>query len=199
MTGSHRAARSVYVYSDETGQQSRGAWLVVAAIAITDDRKQIERQLQEIERRSGKALDDWHISRPKTLRRYFDEALAIERLARAIHFRVYERIEPVDYHGYGIATILDVADLFQPVSIATFIPEGFNRSTRDRLERVARSRFDRAKVWSGGFYGCSIVRLADAVAGLIGENRFRTGSKKHFPEFASALFIELKTKPPGCM
>jgi hypothetical protein len=91
---------------------------------------------------------------------------------------------------------LDVADLFQPVSIATFMPEGFTRSTRDRLEHAPRRRFDRAKVWSGGFHGCSIVRFADAVAGLIGEDLFRAGSKKHFPELVSSSFVELKNETP---
>lgn len=196
MTGSHRAARSVYVYSDETGQQSRGKWLVVVAVVITDHRKQIERQLEDVESKSGKELDDWHVCRPKPLRRYLSQALAIDRLASAVHFRVYERVEPVDYHGYGIMTVLDVADLFQPVSMATFIPEGFTRSTRDRLERAARSRFHRATVWSGGFYGCSIVRFADAVVGLIGEDRFRASSNKHFPELVSSSFVELKNETP---
>jgi hypothetical protein len=196
MTGSQRAARSVYVYSDETGQQSRGAWLVVAAVVITGHRKQIERQLEHIEQRSGKRLDDWYICRPKPRRRYLHESLAIDGLASGIHFRVYERIEPVDYHGYCIATVLDVADLFEPVSTATFIPEGFTRFTRDRLERAARRRFHRVQVWSSGFYGCSIVRFADAVAGLIGEDLFRAGSKKHFPELVSSSFVELKNETP---
>jgi hypothetical protein len=91
---------------------------------------------------------------------------------------------------------LDVADLFQPVSTATFTPEGFTRSTRDRLERAARRRFDRVRVWSDGFYGCSIVGLADAVAGLIGEDLFRAGSKKHFPELVSSLFVDLEKRNP---
>jgi hypothetical protein len=195
MTGSHRAARSVYVYSDETGQQSRGAWLVVAAVAITEHRKAIERQLEDIERRSEKGLDDWHICKPKHLRRYLDEALAIERLANAVHFRVYERIKPADYHGYCIETILDVAELFQPVC-AVFVPEGFPRSTRERLKSAARNRFDRTEVWSGRFRGCSLVRFADAVVGLIGQDRFRARSPKHFPELVRPSFVELKNETP---
>jgi hypothetical protein len=195
MAGSQRAARSVYVYSDETGQQSRGRWLVVAAVAITEHRKAIERQLEEIERRSEKRLDDWHICKPRNLRRYLNEALAIERLASAVHFRVYERIKPVDYHGYCIETIVDVAELFRPVS-AVLVPEGFPRSTRDRLEVVARRRFDRTEVWSGSFRGCSLIRFADAVVGLIGQDRFRIGSPKHFPELVSPSFVELKNETP---
>jgi hypothetical protein len=195
MTGSHRAARSVYVYSDETGQQSRGAWLVVAAVVITEYRKQIERQVEDIERRSEKRLDDWHLSKPKHLRRCFNEALAIDGLTSAVHFRVYERIKPADYHGYCIETILDVAELFRPVS-AVFMPEGFPRPARERLERSARDRFDRAEVWSGRFQGCSLVRFADAVVGLIGQDRFKPGGPKHFPELVSPLFVELKNETP---
>jgi hypothetical protein len=196
MTGSQRAARSVYVYSDETGQQSRGAWLVVAAVAITDHRKAIERQLEEIERRSAKNHLDWYRCDGRRVRRYLEEALAIDGLDRAVHFRVYEHIEPVDYHGYGIATALDVADLFQPVSTVTFVPEGFTRATRERLESAARRRFRRPRVWSDGFHGCSIVRLADAAAGLIGEHLFRPGSKRHFPDLVSSSFVELKNETP---
>jgi hypothetical protein len=196
MSGSQRAARSVYVYSDETGQQSRGAWLVVAAVAITEHRNAIERQLEDIERRTDKQHFDWHRCDAKRVRRYLEEALAIELLDRAVHFRAYEQIEPVDYHGYGIATVLDVADLFQPVSSVTFTPEGFTRSTRERLQSAARRRFRRPRVWSDGFHGCSIVRFADAVAGLIGEHLFRPGSKRHFPELVSSSFVELKNETP---
>ena len=196
MTGSHRAARSVYVYSDETGQQSRGAWLVVAAVAITEHRHAIERQLEDIEQRTGKNHQDWYRCDGKRVRRYLEHALAIDGLDRAVHFRAYEQIEPVDYHGYGIETVLDVADLFQPVSTATFIPEGFTRWTRERLETAARRRFRRSKVWAGGFHGCSIVRFADAVAGLIGEHLFRPRSKRHFPDLVSSSFVELERRNP---
>jgi hypothetical protein len=196
MTGSQRAARSVYVYSDETGQQSRGAWLVVAAVAITEHRVAIERQLEIVEGRTNKNHLDWYRCDGKRVRRYLEEALAIEGLDRCVHFRAYERIEPVDYHGYGIATVLDVVDLLQPVSTATFIPEGFTRATRDRLKREARRRFRRVRVYSDGFHGCSIVRFADAVAGLIGEHLFRPGSKRHFPELVSSSFVELKNETP---
>jgi hypothetical protein len=196
MAGSQRAARSVYVYSDETGQQSRGAWLVVAAVAITGHRKAIERQLEDIERRTTKNYLDWHRCDARSLRRYLEQSLAIDELDRGVHFRVYEQIEPVDYQSYGIATALDVADLFRPVSTATFIPEGFTRSTRDRLKREARRRFNHVKVWSDGFRGCSIVRFADAVAGLIGEHLFRAGSKRHFPELVSSSFVELEKRNP---
>jgi hypothetical protein len=196
MTGSQRAARSVYVYSDETGQQSRGAWLVVAAVVITEHRKEIERQLEGIEYRTDKRHLDWYRCDARRVRRYLEEALAIDGLNRTVHFRAYEHIEPADYHGYGIATVLDVANLLQPLSAATFVPEGFTRPTRERLERAARGRFKRAKVWSSGFHGCSIVRFADAVAGLIGEHRFRAGSKRHFPELVSPYFVELKNETP---
>lgn len=197
MTGSHRAARSVYVYSDETGQQSRGAWLVVAAVVITEHRKQIERELEDIERRSGKELDDWHCCKPKHLRRYLDAALSIDGLASAVHFRVYERIRPADYLGRSIETVLDSADVFDPVSVV-FIPEGFPRRSRERLESEARERFDRAEVWSGKFRGCSLVRFADAVAGLIGQDRFKKGSPKHFPDLVNPFFVELdKRNPPA--
>jgi hypothetical protein len=195
MTGSHRAARSVYVYSDETGQQSRGVWLVVAAVVITEHRKQIERQLEDIERRSEKRLDDWHFCKPKHLRRYLEAALAIDGLASAVHFRVYERVKPADYQGCCIETILDAAERFHPVS-AVFMPEGSPRPARDRLERAARERFDRAEVWSGKFRGCSLVRFADAVVGLIGQDRFRTGSPKHFPELVNPSFVDLKNETP---
>jgi hypothetical protein len=195
MIGSQRASRSVYVYSDETGQQSRGRWLVVAAVVITEHRIAIERQLEDIERRTEKNFDDWHLCKPKHLRRYLNEALAIDGLPRSVHFRVYERIEPTDYHGYGIETILDAAGLFQPVS-AVFVPEGFPRQTRDRLLNAARQRFDRADVWSGGFRGCSLVRFADAVVGLIGQDRFRPESPKYFPELVSPYFVELKNETP---
>jgi hypothetical protein len=196
MTGSPRSARSVYVYSDETGQQSRGAWLVVAAVAITEHRKAIERQLEEVERRTEKKHHDWYTCEPKRLRHYLERALAIDKLARAVHFRVYRRLVPGDYQGYGIATALDVAELFQPVSSAVFVPEGFTRATRDRLESEARKRFARAEVWSGNFDGSALVRFADAVAGLIGQETFRTGSRKHFPDLMSSSFVELKNETP---
>jgi hypothetical protein len=196
MTASQRSARSVYVYSDETGQQSRGAWLVVAVVAITEHRNAIERQLEEIERRTEKNNQDSYACEPKRLRRYLEEALAIDRLTRAVHFRVYEHIARRDYQGYGIATALDVADLFQPVSTAVFVPEGFTSAMRERLETKARTRFARTEVWSGNFDGCSLVRFADAVAGLIGRDRFKPGSRKNFPDLVSPSFVELKKRNP---
>jgi hypothetical protein len=86
MTGSYRAARSVYVYSDETGQQSRGAWLVVAAVAITEHRKAVEHRLELVERRADKNHVDWYRSDAKRVRRYLEEALAIDGLDRPFTF-----------------------------------------------------------------------------------------------------------------
>lgn len=196
MTVTLRRPGTAYIYSDETGQQSRGKWLIVVAVVATERRRVIEHQLEVIEDISEKRLDDWHGCNPKRLRRYFERALGVRELADAIYYRAYQAISPSDYHGYAIETVIDIANTLQPSSSVIFVPEGFTRFNRRRLENEARSRVGRCEVWAGGFRGSSIVRLADALAGLIGQHRFNPGSRKHFPELISDWFVELKTKPP---
>lgn len=196
MSATNQRPRSVYLYSDETGQQSGGRWLVVVAVSITADRKAIERRLREIEVASEKQQEDWHSCSPKRLRRYLQGALRVEGLPAAVHYRVYENIEPSDYQRYGIDTVLDVADLHRPLANAVFVPEGFTRHTRERLQRAARKRLGHSEVWSSGFKGCSIVRLADALAGLVAQNKFAAGGRKDFPDLVHPSFVHLKNETP---
>jgi hypothetical protein len=197
MTAAPKRPRTAYIYSDETGQHSHGQWLIIVAIVATERRRLIERQLEVIEEISKKQFADWHRCHPRRLGHYLEQALKVPELVGGIYYRVYERISPADYHGYTIETVVDIAKMVRPSLSAIFVPEGFTRFQRCRLETEARRRVGRSEVWAGGFRGSSIVRLTDALAGLIAHDRFSPGSRKHFPELVADWFVELKDETPA--
>lgn len=186
---------TVFVYSDETGQQTHGRYLVVAMVAITGYRQAIEAALETIEARSDKKRDDWRSCNPRRLRQYLTAALDVSQLKGCVYYRVLKAIEPRNYHLQVAQTVLDVAHRFEPTK-AVFIPEGFPRDARRKLQLAGRNQFASCEVWSSGFKGSATVRLTDALAGLIAQSRFAPGSRKDFPELNYDWFQEVQKKPP---
>jgi hypothetical protein len=54
-----RMSHKFYCYVDESGQDTRGALFVVAAVIAAEDREQVRDLLRSIERNSGKAKRKW--------------------------------------------------------------------------------------------------------------------------------------------
>lgn len=168
---------SVHIYSDETGQQTRGRFFIVAGIALSAYRQKIRTDLLRIEAESGKELMDCHKTSPRRLRAYLAAALAMPELRGRIFFRVHERIDPSDYWPRTIDTLLAAAEVFRHgTQTVTIVHEGFTRGTRKKLARELKGhgRFD---VWPGFFEIRPEIRLADALAGLIVQAKFPRGAK----------------------
>jgi hypothetical protein len=169
---------SVHLYSDETGQHTRGRFFIVAGVALSAYRQKIRTDLLRIEAESGKELRDWHKASTQRLRAYLTAALAMPELHGRIFFRVHERIAPSDYWPRTIDTLLAAATAFrhgtEPVTV---VHEGFTRGTRKKLARELKvhGRFD---VWPGVFEMRPEIRLADALAGLIAQVKFPRGAKE---------------------
>jgi hypothetical protein len=168
---------SVHLYSDETGQHTRGRFFIVAGVALSAYRQKIRTDLLRIEAESGKALMDWHKTSPPRRRAYVAAALALPELHGRIFFRVHERINPSDYWPRTIDTLLAAAATFRHgTRTVTVVHEGFTRGTRKKLasELKVHGRFD---VWPGFFEMRPEVRLADALAGLVAQAKFPNGAK----------------------
>lgn len=164
---------------------------MVAAVALTGYRRLVEAKLEKVEQVTGKGRDDWRGCNPKRLHRYLAAALEMAELKGCVYFRAYEGIAPSGYQEKTAAAALDVAQMFAPAQNVIFVPEGFTRDARKRLHLAGKSRFGACDVWSGGFDGCSTVRLTDALAGLIGQERFNRGSRKHFPDLCHDWFKQV--------
>ena len=183
-------SRPVFVYSDDTGQQTQGRHFVFCGIAITQYRRLLEEQLKAIEEKSEKRLDDWAGCNPKRLRRYLELALDIEGLQGTVFYRHRQNIGAGDaYEAHAIDAAIAVAAAYEPTLKRTFIPEGMPAGARRRLEVKARSfPGGRVEVWSGRLEKTPINRLADSLAGLLAQPVLNPGGRKDFPDLIPEWF-----------
>ena len=98
---------SVFVHFDETGQQTGGRYLIVAAVAVTSHRRLIDARLCEAERLSKKGGQDWSGTSPTRLSRYLSMALEIPDLQGGIFYRVCKNVDPKQYVNMTISAALD--------------------------------------------------------------------------------------------
>jgi hypothetical protein len=188
-SGTKTPSKPVFVYSDDTGQQTTGRHFVFCGIAITQYRRLIEEQLKAIEEKSEKRLDDWASCNPKRLRNYLELAIGLEGLHGTVFYRRRENIGAGAYEAHAIDAAIAVAVAHEPTSNRTFIPEGMPAGARTRLKVKARSfPGGSVEVWSGGFDKTPIVRLADSLAGLVAQPVVNPGGRKDFPDLIQDWF-----------
>lgn len=78
--------KKLYVYVDESGQDTKGMVFIVSVLVLEKDREIICEILKEVEEKSGKKNVKWHKSRYEFRKRYFEEITKIKCLKNLIFF-----------------------------------------------------------------------------------------------------------------
>jgi hypothetical protein len=72
--------QKLYVYVDETGQDTLGDLFIVSVVITEGDREALEEQLREIEIHSGKGRRKWMKTRPQQRAAFMREVLKLPML-----------------------------------------------------------------------------------------------------------------------
>jgi hypothetical protein len=130
---------SVHLYSDETGQHTRGRFFIVAGVALSAYRQKIRTDLLRIEAESAKGLGDWHGTSPRRRRLYLKAALALPELRDCVFYRVHTNVQPGDYWQSTVNTLLAAATSFRGSrEEIVVVHEGFTVATRGKLAKQLR-------------------------------------------------------------
>lgn len=180
----------VCFYADDSGQQSRGRFLVVAGVAVSDHRANLKTALERVESESDKRLRDWHSTTPNRRIKYLDLACAVPELRGRIFYRICAN-SPASQHSRVRADSIQAAiHVFANKNRRAIHYEGLTRSNRDSLFYELRRRGLRSEVRAAPFSTYPEVRLADSLAAMIAKVHFSTDG----PDYAHLMrdwFVEL--------
>lgn len=163
----------LYVYSDESGQDTQGRLFVVATVILPAEDQERHRQLLErIERDSGKGKRKWTQATPRQRRPSM--ASILQHAAFHGHLFYARFLEALDYERCMLNTIASSVTHVatgQPCK-ATILIDGLPKSLRARSAAALREQLPRERVRIDKVRGLNeqsdpLMRLADSVAGMV--------------------------------
>ena len=94
----------LYLYVDESGQDSEGAYFIVVVVILNQHSiSELEETLERIERETGKQKRKWRGTRPKERMAYLTRMLQIPELERAVFYMSFR--DTKDYTELTATTI----------------------------------------------------------------------------------------------
>lgn len=163
--------QKLYAYVDESGQDTKGAFFLVAVVVTGVERDTLRRQLAEIERASGKRERKWSKAPRDERARYLERIISVPELNRRLFYSSYRGAQTyVDLTILSTAKALNAAahGLFE----ATIFVDGLARTERHRFAAGLRKlRIAVRKVRGARDESDEFVRLADAIAGFVRDAR----------------------------
>ena len=158
----------LYAYVDETGQETAGAFFLVAVVVAGENREALLEWLPSVEQATGKGKTPWHKSRHAAREAYMDRVLSESRLGGSVFYSVYP-----DTRAYRDLTLLTVAKALgersggNPYKV-TVIIDGLLRNEVHLVSvGLRRLRVPIRKVRGARDESHALVRLADAMAGFL--------------------------------
>lgn len=164
--------KKLYCYVDETGQDTQGQLFVVVAV-VTVEPDELRKHLEAAEATSGTGKAKWRRVRKGK------GAYLMAALSSTIKIRVYYQVFTGLELSYELATVQATANAIDAYREsenvgeyrATIIIDGLHRSLQNRTGKLLRGLGIRTKSVRGERDEASpIIRLADAIAGLVRES-----------------------------
>lgn len=161
----------LYCYADETGQDTRGRFFLVALIITQKAREGLRDRLQNIERLSGKATKKWTNTPLAQKKTYLQELFRTAAFQGTIFYR--EFLGTTDYLTCTIEAIAQgVAHKAPRVYQATVIIDSLGKREGMAVGAGLRRRGIHVKKVRGiPHRSDEFIRLADAVAGFTRDYR----------------------------
>lgn len=180
-----KQTHKLYCYVDESGQDTKGQLFIVVAI-LTAHPNEVAEELEVAERSSGKGKVKWHRSRHNR-DTYIHSAFKL-----STHLRVYYQMFTGPELSYELATVQATANAIdtycQGEGIEDYkatIIDGLRRSLQHRMGKLLRNLGICTKSVRGERDETNpIIRLADAVAGMVRESY---EGNRHFKEIEEDL------------
>jgi hypothetical protein len=163
--------QKLYCYVDETGQDTRGAFFLVALVILGKTRDPLRKQLSQIERRSGKITRKWKKATLWQRAKYLREIFTEPHFNKAFFYQTFSKT--THYLPCFIQAISNaIAKKAKQNYKAVVLIDGFNKhdcivvGSRLRARRVLIEKVRGLRDESDEF-----IRLADAIAGFVRDAR----------------------------
>lgn len=170
---SHGHIHKLYCYIDETGQDTIGRLFIVAVVVTDDRRNELERFLEELEKNTGKKKRKWFKTRAKEQLSYIKGIMSAD-----LPCQLYTKTYTVQ-GAYDELEVLAAAQAITLYKEAHTITDNYKVTiaidglAKGLVPRIGHS-FRLLGIKTRNVHGerdeaSPIIRLADAIAGLVRE------------------------------
>lgn len=158
----------LYCYVDETGQDTAGRFFLVSVVLIDAVKKnQLENQLEEIEKRTGKNNKKWAKEEIEIRIQYVKEIAKIKDLQYSLYYSVYfETKEYIHLTTLSLAKAILSRDM-DDYSV-TIIIDGLTKKDTEKVRKDLKSlkiKYDTIRGMKDE--QSTFLRLADCMAGFM--------------------------------
>jgi len=168
MNGARMAEqRKVYLYCDESGQDTLGRFFLVAVVLVdADAREALEQRVTRLEVRARRRGQKWHRS---TIRKREAFLRELPHVAGDALLAWGEWAEGTEYAARTADAVARAADVCCPGAQVTVIIDGLTDAERPAVSRALRARGVRFRKVAIGCRDESfpLLRLADAAVGYL--------------------------------
>src|SRR3990167_5466066 len=164
---SQSKVQKLYCYVDESGQDTKGDWFLVAVIMLGVNIDKIKLKLEKIERQSGKFTTKWHRSKHLQRTRYFDAIINLKELKYSLYYSIYKNtILFADL--IALTTVKAINSQNLQNCLVQIVIDGLRKNQEKQFSASIRKLgIKTAKVKGARDESDPIIRLADALAGLL--------------------------------
>jgi hypothetical protein len=161
--------QKLYCYADETGHHNKDELFIVGVVIVGDDRDDIEKILELVERDTGKGAVKWrdadHKKRLAYMRRVCDFRLFKDKL----YFIAYDKVDApvIQMVARGLAQAWHAHATGEVIAVA-FIDGLPDSKVRDVIRQLRDSDVPTEKVRGvKKDESSALIRLADAICGFV--------------------------------
>lgn len=162
--------QKLYCYVDETGQDTEGELFIVSVVVTKKDREEIIQSLEKLERETGKGKTKWIRTKNEFKAAYLERILNSKMFKNKIYYSLSKETK-----SYKEVTLITVASAItaakdqEDYQALVFI-DGLSKSEIPRVGSSLRKiGIHTEKVRGIKDENNAIIRLADAISGLIRE------------------------------
>lgn len=159
--------QKLYCYVDETGQDTQGAFFLVAVVITSEEREKLRERLRAIEKETGKGALKWFKTKLEQKKVYMERLISTNPLRGPVFYSRYAHT--TEYIPLTIQTVAKaiIAKAEKDYEATIFI-DGLSRPERRKFGPGLRKIGIRAhKVRGLRDESDEFIRLADAVAGFV--------------------------------
>jgi hypothetical protein len=160
--------KKLYVYVDESGQDTKGLIFVVSVLVLEDEKPSVSGFLEEAEKESGKKNAKWNGCNYEFRKKYIEYLLKSEALKKKIFFDTFsDVIKYIELTSFASAKAIlkKSGDNYK----ATIFVDGLKKKEIEVFKRGLRDLHIKVRKVRGvkKDENNSFIRLVDAICGLV--------------------------------
>jgi len=165
--------QKLYAYVDESGQDTKGALFVVSVVVLEEEREDITKELERIEKESGKKNVKWHKARPEFREAYLRNITQSPLFINTLFFETFsESKEYLEMTSYATAKAILKKAADRAYRVTVYV-DGFNAAEVSHLRQELKALNIKQRKVKGvrRDENNALIRLADALCGLVRDAR----------------------------